>query len=101
MKITFEGTPSEIDDMLNKLSTVIEEEAVKAPEIITGYDVEQYDATNIGISYVETHEGFKIYKSGNYYRWWRNTDFEAKSNLEHDIAIVRQLINDHIIRLNR
>ncbi len=102
MTLCLTGTPSEINELLNKLSTVVEDEEVEIPKFTTGYDIEQYDATEINLNYIETYKGFKIYKgSYEYLRWWKTTEYESRSNLESDINKVHQMIDDHIIRLNR
>ncbi len=97
MKITFECTPNELAELMSKMDN----EEVEVPNFITGYDVEQYDATELNMNYIETYKGFKIYKSRDYYRWWKTENFYTKSSLEKDINTVHQMIDDHIIRLNR
>ncbi len=67
--------------------------------MIDGYSIEQYDASNLSMDYIETYKGFKIYKR-DYYRWWKTDDFNDKSSLENDIETTYKQIDDHIIRLN-
>ena len=62
-----------------------------------GYTVPQYDGSSIGLKFITTHNGYKIYQSGDYCRWWSSEDYNSKSALE-DLDTVKKEIDDHVIR---
>ena len=63
-----------------------------------GYYVSQYDGGGIGLNLVDTYNGYRIYKSGDYYRWWSSEDYGSKSTLQEDIFATKRQIDDHVIR---
>ncbi len=63
-----------------------------------GYTVDQYDATLIDLNISEVYKGFKIYTTGDYYRWWKNNKFKSKTPLRETVETCRAEIDDYIIR---
>ena len=101
LDVSIECTPAEFNELDLNFNPA---EYVDTPETpsIDGYDIKQYDIGALSNStMIAIHQGFKIHKVSNYYRWVKGPEFDDRSTLMDTIDEAKLEIDDYVVRLNR